>query len=276
MTFKYFKTSDGLKLAYQDQGTGTPVLCLAGLSRNSTDFNYIIPHTKGVRLIRLDMRGRGKSDFDPDFMNYNLEREGQDALELLDHLGLEKTAILGTSRGGLISMGLAVAHHDRLLGVMLNDIGPVLEPGGLDAIMGYLGMRPSIPTYTIMAEELPKLSIGFHNVPASRWMQETRTRWIEKPDGLHLRYDAKLRNAIEAQSHGDNVDLWAFFDAFGELPLALTRGENSTLLSPETAAEMQRRKPQMHFAKVKDRAHIPFLDEPEALDVLAKFLQDIQ
>ena len=273
---QFFLTSDGLKLAYQDEGKGTPVICLAGLTRNSNDFNYMAPYATGVRLIRLDMRGRGQSDFDPDFNNYNLIREAQDVLELLDHLGLEKVAIIGTSRGGLISMGLAATQHDRLLGVMLNDIGPTLNPNGLDAIMGFLGNRPAFKTYDEAAGKLPHVSTGFANISTKRWHEETRTRWIEKPDGLHLRYDSKLRDAVLAQSHGDKVDLWTYFDAYAGLHLALVRGENSDLLSRETVVEMQKRRPDIIYAEAKDRAHIPFLDEPESLGVLEQFLGKIR
>lgn len=273
---KNFKTSDGLTLAYRDEGQGMPVLCLSGVTRNSTDFNYMAPHTKGLRLIRLDMRGRGKSDFDPDFNNYNLVREARDVVEFLDHQNLPKVAIIGTSRGGLISMHLAKTHHHRLLGVMLNDIGPVLDTPGLEAIKGFLGYRPDFKTYDEAAEKLPAVMVGFDNIPKERWQTEARSRWIEKPDGLHLRYDPDLRHAIAAQSHGNNVDLWAYFDAYADLPLALVRGENSNLLSRETVAEMQRRKPHMIYAEVKDRGHIPYLDEPECLGVLEKFLKEIR
>lgn len=271
-----FKTSDGLTLAYKDEGRGTPVLCLAGLTRNSTDFNYMAPYAKDVRLIRLDMRGRGKSDFAPDFNTYNLVREAQDVLELLDHLELPQVAIIGTSRGGLISMGIAAHQPERLLGVMLNDIGPVLDPAGLEAIMGFLGNRPPFKSYEEAAEKLPALSKGFANIPKERWQAEVRSRWIEKPDGLHLRYDPKLRDAVLAQSHGDTVDLWQYFDAYEVLPLALVRGANSDLLTPETVKQMQARRPDMIYAEVKDRAHIPFLDEPEALGVLKQFLKDVR
>jgi pimeloyl-ACP methyl ester carboxylesterase len=271
-----FKTSDGLTLAYMDEGAGTPILCLAGLTRNSTDFNYMAPHAKDVRLIRLDMRGRGQSDFAPDFNTYNLVREAQDVLELLDHLEIPQAAIIGTSRGGLISMGIAAHQPERLLGVMLNDIGPVLEPVGLEAIMGFLGNRPPFKSYEEAVEELPILSAGFANIPKERWKTEVRSRWIEKTDGLHLRYDPKLRDAVLAQSHGNTVDLWEYFDAYASLPLALVRGENSDLLSPETVKQMQARRPDMIYAEIKDRAHIPFLDEPDALNVLEQFLKEVR
>jgi pimeloyl-ACP methyl ester carboxylesterase len=271
-----FTTSDGLNLVYRDEGEGLPVLCLSGLTRNSTDFNYMAPYAKDVRLIRLDMRGRGQSDFDPEYNNYNVIREGGDALELLDYLNIRKAAIIGTSRGGIIAMGFAKNHHDRLLGAMINDIGPVLETVGTDVIMGFLGQPPIFKSYRDAEAKLPVNSVGFANVPTERWHQEVRNRWIEKPDGLHLRYDPKLRDALLAQSHGDNVDLWDYFDAFADLPIALVRGENSDLLSRKTVAEMQRRKPDMIYAEVKDRAHIPYLDEPECLQVLEQFLRKIR
>ncbi len=273
---KTFQTSDGLTLAYRDEGQGAPVLCLSGVTRNSTDFNYMAPHANAVRLIRLDMRGRGKSDFDPDFNNYNLVREARDVVDLLDHLGLPKVAIIGTSRGGLISMHLAMTDYHRLLGVMLNDIGPVLDNTGINAIKGFLGYRPDFKTYDEAVEKLPDIMVGFDNIPNERWLAEVRSRWIEKPDGLHLRYDPDLRHAIKAQSHGNNVDLWTYFDAYGDLPLALLRGENSNLLSRETVVEMQRRKPNMIYAEVKDRGHIPYLDEPECLALLEQFLKEIR
>lgn len=272
---RYFATSDGLSLAYEDEGAGLPLLCLSGLSRNGSDFDYIRPHLKDVRLIRLDYRGRGNSAYDPVFANYNLVREGTDVIELLNHLELEKVAILGTSRGGLISMGLATTSKHRLLGVFLNDIGPVLETAGLDHIMGFLGKRPEWRTIAEAAAALPDASRGFANVPPERWLTEAHHRWIEKPDGLHLRYDLRLRDAVEATSHGNALDMWPWFDALGDLPLGLSRGVNSNLLSRETVAEMRRRRPDMIFAEVADRGHVPFLDEPESLDALAKFLKAV-
>ena len=97
---QYFTTSDGLNLAYFDEGSGVPVLCLSGLSRNSLDFDFIRPHMQATRMIRLDYRGRGLSAYDPDYSNYNLFREATDVIELLDHLGLEQVAIIGSSGSG--------------------------------------------------------------------------------------------------------------------------------------------------------------------------------
>ncbi|MGR3837688.1 MAG: alpha/beta fold hydrolase, partial [Cognatishimia sp.] len=122
-----FETTDGLTLFYQDSGgSGLPMLCLSGLTRNSADFSYIDGQLPGVRLIKMDYRGRGKSDWAKDFTTYSILRETQDALELMDHLGIECFALLGTSRGGLIAMTMGAMAMQRLIGVGFNDIGPEL------------------------------------------------------------------------------------------------------------------------------------------------------
>jgi len=269
-----FTTSDGLSLHYTDQGAGLPLLCLSGLTRTGRDFDYVAPHLTGVRLIRLDYRGRGQSDWG-DASRYTIPREGNDALELLDHLGLERAAILGTSRGGLIAMELAQTHKDRLIGVALNDIGPDLAPAGLEAIVSYLGRNPSWQTADEAVEKRAALMAGFANVPRTRWQAEVALHYTQTPDGLRITYDPALRDAVLNNRPENPPDLWAQFDAFAGLPLATIRGANSDLLTPETLREMQRRRPDMHVAIVPDRGHIPFLDEPEALACLQAWLKDM-
>ncbi|MFQ5438818.1 MAG: alpha/beta fold hydrolase [Paracoccaceae bacterium] len=263
-----FQTSDGLGLAYRDEGTGPAVLCLAGLTRDSNDFNEMASGFKGVRLIRLDSRGRGQSQWDPHWENYSAPREARDALELLDHLGIEKTAIIGTSRGGILAMIIAARAKHRLSAVLLNDVGPLIGKADIEGIVARLGVNPPWKTYEEAARLYPATCEGFFNVGAERWEIEVRRLFRETDNGLAIRYDPRLRDAVTAQPDNMTPDLWPLFDAFDGLPLALLRGENSGLLSPRTAAEMRRRRPDMQFAEVRDRAHIPFLDEPESLALI--------
>ena len=128
----YFHATDGTKLYYEESGEGIPVLALSGLTRNTRDFDHVAPHLP-VRFIRMDYRGRGQSDW-ADHSTYNIPQEATDALALLDHLELKQAAVLGTSRGGLIAMLLAATAKDRLLGVVLNDIGPEIDPKGMKVI----------------------------------------------------------------------------------------------------------------------------------------------
>ena len=270
-----FVASDGAKIAYGDEGAGLPVLCLSGLTRNGGDFDYVAPHLADVRLVRMDYRGRGKSDWSG-ADTYTIQREAMDAVELLDHLKIERAAILGTSRGGIIAMGLAATVKDRLIGACLNDIGPEIAALGLEAIKGYLGRRPDFSTYEEAVAVRATLMAGFANVPEDRWRAEVEKHYIEDVDGLNINYDPALREAVLGASDNLNPDLWPFFDALEGLPLSLIRGANSDLLTEETAHQMQVRRPDMIYANVPDRGHVPFLDELEALSAIRSWLEACQ
>lgn len=265
-----FTARDGARLAFRDEGTGLPLLCLAGLTRGMADFDVLAPHLPPLRLIRMDYRGRGASDR-TGAATYTLMQEAEDALALLDHLGVERAAILGTSRGGLIGMLLGATARARVAGLMLNDVGPVIERAGLTRILAYLGRPPGPRTHQEMAAALAR-SPGFAGVPAARWLEEARRLWIETPDGLALPYDPALREGFEAAYTGPPADLWPLFDACAGLPVGVIRGAGSDLLSPATVAEMQRRRPDLITAEVPGRGHVPFLDEPEALAAITAFL----
>ena len=274
-----FQTSDNLTLYFEDDGDGSPVLCLAGLTRNCRDFDFLAPHMAGTRLIRMDYRGRGKSDYDDTYMNYSILREAQDAVELLDHLGLDQVTLLGTSRGGLIAMVLGFAHKARLNGVILNDIGPEVDHVGLERIIEYVGKEPSFPTYAAAAEGLKAVyEPAFPGVSYNRWLVQAEFMWREQgKETLALRYDARLRDAMVGQAGaGDAPDLWQLFGALEGLPLASIRGANSDLLTAETQAEMARRHAGMIAATVPNRGHVPFLDEPEALAAIHQLLEQIR
>jgi pimeloyl-ACP methyl ester carboxylesterase len=268
---RHFTAPDGTRIAFADEGTGLPVLCLAGLTRTMGDFEYMRPHLPPCRLIRMDYRGRGASDHTGP-ATYTVPQEGADALALLDHVGVEKAAIIGTSRGGLIGMYLAAVARPRLMGLCLNDIGPEIDRAGLERIMEYVGRNPRARTHEELAAALPRNMPGFANVPPDRWLAEARLHYTPSPDGLQITYDPALREAFLKAFDGPPADLWPLFDACAGLPMALIRGANSDLLSEATTAEMQRRRPDMILATVPDRAHIPFLDEPQAVAAIRAFL----
>jgi pimeloyl-ACP methyl ester carboxylesterase len=272
MNLQHFTAPDGARLAYRDEGEGLPVLCLAGLTRAGTDFDFLAPHLPGLRVIRADYRGRGGSEW-TGAATYTVPQEAKDALDLLDHLGIEQAAIIGTSRGGLIAMMLAATAHDRLLGICFNDIGPVIERAGLEKIFDYVGRNPAAKTMDDLVARMPRTMPGFANVPESRWRAFAERLYAETENGLHIRYDPELRTSFLAAFEGPEVDLWPLFDACAGLPLGLIRGANSDLLSPASAAEMRRRRPDMVFAEVPDRAHVPFLDEPESLAAIRNWLE---
>ncbi|MCY3878723.1 MAG: alpha/beta hydrolase [Rhodobacteraceae bacterium] len=269
---KTFRSSDGLRLAYRDSGSGRAVLCLAGLTRNSRDFDYMVSVLKNVRIIAPDYRGRGESDWDPNLDNYSPIVEARDAVELLDHLGLERVPVIGTSRGGIIAMVIAATNADRLSGVVLNDIGPVIEPAGLERIKRYIGRNPTETRFVDAAKAMAADSPGFSGVPSERWVDEARHRYRQTGDRLEINYDAGLRSAVLAALDKGAPDLWPFFDAMRTLPVTVIRGSNSDLLSVGTVCEMRARHASLAAVEIPGRGHCPFLDEPLCCTAIEEFL----
>lgn len=273
----FFNAPDGTRLHYCDVGEGVPILCLSGLTRDSRDFSYLAPHLNDVRMIMLDYRGRGKSDWPDDFLTYSVPVEMGDALALLDHLQINKAGVIGTSRGGLIAMAMAVVAPQRMLGTVLVDVGPELDASGLSAIMDYLGRKPVWKTLQEAASARPAVVTGFTNVGPERWLQESQKFFIETPDGLELTYDPRLRDAVLAavEAMPEPPNLWPMFDALSRKPLACLRGANSDLLKAETLKKMQDRAPDMIAANIPDRGHVPFLDEAESLRAIRAWLEKL-
>jgi pimeloyl-ACP methyl ester carboxylesterase len=269
-----FVAPDGLALAWEEEGAGLPLLCLPGLTRNGADFDELGAALGGRhRLIRLTLRGRGASDHDPEFANYNVAVEARDVVAFLDHLGLDRVVVVGTSRGGLIAMWLAATAKERLLGVLLNDIGPELAPEGLANIMSYLGVTPRARTHAEVAAALEtRMGERFPGLGPEKWQSLARRWFDEGADGIALNYDPRLRDAFAGQGEAPPMDLWPLFDALEGLPVAVVRGANSDLLAAETVPAMRARRPDLIVAEVPDRGHVPFLDEPEALAALEALL----
>jgi pimeloyl-ACP methyl ester carboxylesterase len=248
-------------------------LCLSGLTRTGADFDYLAPHLPPLRLIRMDYRGRGQSDW-TGADTYTVMQEADDVVALLDHLRLDAVPVLGTSRGGLVGMLLGATQKERLRGLCLNDVGPVLNPAGLDRIAAYVGRNPAARSHAAaaVAMEHAMADAGFANVPPGRWMDEARKHFRATDQGLENTYDPALKTAFDRAMAAGTSDAWPLFDALEGLPVALIRGANSDLLSAETAQTMAERRPDMILAEVPDRGHIPFLDEPEALAAIHEFL----
>lgn len=266
-----FLAEDGTRLAYRDEGEGQVLLALAGLTRDGRDFDYLARHLHDVRLIRLDSRGRGDSGWaDPE--TYNVGQEARDALALLDHLGIARAAIIGSSRGGLLAMAMNAFAPGRVAGICFNDVGPVLQRDGLARIGTYMGIQPAVPTLEEIADRMPAANPGFFKVPPLRWEEETIRHYIQLEKGVGLPYDPALRIGFDKAMSAPLPPAWELFDACTHLPLALIRGENSDVLTRETADAMLAKVPGLIHTEALGRGHIPFLDEPEALEVIHRWL----
>ncbi len=270
---RYFTAKDGTRLAWRDEGAGLPVIALAGLTRHGGDFDFVAPHLSDVRLIRPDYRGRGASGR-ADWQSYTVPQEAEDVVALMNHLGLKRAAFLGTSRGGLIAMALAASVRERVIGVCLNDVGPVVDAEGLAGIEAFIGRNPSARTFEEAAEARARTAVGFSDVPEGRWLADVKNLFVRGEDGLVVNYDPALREAFLAgYVPGQAVEVWPLFEALDGLPVALIHGAGSDLLGAATVAEMRARRPDMIYARVPGRGHVPWLDEPEALAAIRAWLE---
>ncbi len=263
-----FQTQDGLWLEYEIKGEGHPILCLPGLTRNASDFEDFAKAFKPkAQIIALTSRGRMPSDYDPNYQNYNILQEGQDALALLDHLQIPSALWLGTSRGGLITMVLAPKNKSRMKAAIFNDIGPELNIEGLMRIIDYLGVEPSFQTIDQAAEIFAReQALRFPDVSFEGWRQIVGRWFLFEGGKAHLRYDPKLRDAVLEGSA--EIDLWEGFKALSDRPLGVIWGANSDLLTQNEILKMQENRPGLNIAKIPNRGHVPFLNEPEALNLI--------
>lgn len=276
-TSRFYTSPDGLRLHYRDYpGPPNPrltVLCIPGLTRNARDFEDVAPHLAGrFRVICAELRGRGLSAYAPDPMTYVPAAYVRDMIALLDSAGLKRVAVIGTSLGGIISMLLASLVPARLLGVVLNDIGPELDPVGLTRIGSYVGRSKPITTWDEAAAAIEAIDGAiFPEYKGQDWVRMARRRFVETPEGgLKADYDLNISKPFVANAKA--VDLWPFFRSFRMMPVLAIRGALSDLLSPEVFDRMQAAVPHLQRVTVPNRGHAPYLDEPEARRAIDEFL----
>jgi len=269
-------TSDGLRLVADVLGTTTkrtPVLCLPGLTRNARDFTALAATLSTDRLVvAVDLRGRGRSDWDPTTQSYKLDTYARDSLELCDVLGLDRAVWIGTSLGGLVSMHAGSLAPDRLAGLVLNDIGPELAKEGLIRIQSYAGMQHPVDNWGEAVREVRSTSESqTPGLSDEEWLEQACNRYRETLEGTIVPdYDQAIVNGPASE-----VDPWWVFDRLAGLPLLLLRGEFSDLLDVETVQAMQALHPEMRFVEVPQRGHAPLLNEPVAAAAISEFLDDI-
>lgn len=276
----YYESTDGLRLFYRQFGSdkqGTPIICLPGLTRNSRDFEDLAPYiASSRRVLCLDFRGRGFSEYDPDWHNYHPLTYTNDVWTLLDKLSITKVVVIGTSLGGLCAMAMAAAQPHRVAGVVMNDIGPDIDPVGIARIKSYTGKQAPVrdwndairQTRDTYGEWLPGLSDEF-------WARFVRRSYREDETGSpRLDMDENIGRAIR-EIGPQTGDPWTLFDAFASIPVTVLHGELSDILNEEITAKMKRRLPHIGIVTVKNRGHVPLLDEPECVAAMDQLLETI-
>ena len=269
---KTWTSADGLSLHYRDYAgpegyDGPPVVCMHGLTRNSRDFAPLAEHIAATRRVIVpEMRGRGQSDYAPDSATYNPVQYAADVEALLAQEGIETFIAIGTSMGGLMTMLLAAAKPDRIKGVVMNDIGPEVNPDGIERIKSYVGQGRSYPTWVHAARSLAEThGSAFPDYTLDDWLEMAKRTLVVSQNG-RIAYDYDMAIAEPFNEPGGEVpaNLWEAYEALRDVPMVLVRGELSDLLTPETEKRMAQRNPAMTSVTVPRAGHAPTLDEPEA------------
>jgi pimeloyl-ACP methyl ester carboxylesterase len=282
-SYSIFVTApDGLRLHVRCYGrasaAGIPVVCLPGLARTAADFDALAtelsrdgPHPR--RVIALDYRGRGLSQYDRDPANYSLPVELADVLAVVTALEAFPAVFIGTSRGGILTMLLAAVRPSAIAGAVLNDIGPVIEPQGLMRIKSYVGKLPQPRTFAEGAEILRRLFHSqFPRLGPDDWLAAAHRMFKEENGLLVTTYDPKLATAMGAINLEQPMPaLWKEFDALTHVPVMVIRGANSDILSASTVAQMKARHPALETIEVPDQGHAPLLAEADTISLIARF-----
>jgi pimeloyl-ACP methyl ester carboxylesterase len=280
----FVTAADGLRLHARCCGrpetAGIPVVCLPGLARTAADFDVLAtalssdgPHPR--RVIALDYRGRGLSQYDSNPANYSLPVELGDVLAVITALEALPAVFIGTSRGGILTMLLAAVRPTAIAAAILNDIGPVIEPQGLMRIKSYVGKLPQPRNFEEGAEILRRLFHGqFPKLGLEDWLAGARRMFKEENGRMVTTYDPKLATAMEGIDFEKPIPtLWKEFDALANVPLMVVRGENSDILSKKTIADMKTRRVEMQILEVNDQGHAPLLAERETIVRIKEFVE---
>jgi pimeloyl-ACP methyl ester carboxylesterase len=278
----FVSAADGLKLHVRCHGrrgaVALPVVCLPGLARIADDFDALAEALAGAaarprRVIALDYRGRGQSEYDRDPANYNFQVELADVLAVAAALDATPAIYVGTSRGGILAMLLAAVRPTAIAGVVLNDIGPVIEPRGLMRIKGYVGKLPQPRTFEEGAEILRRLfDAQFPKLGPADWLASAHRTFRLQNGALVPTYDVNLAKTLEGVDFEKPFPpLWAQFDALARVPVMVIRGENSDILSPATVEAMRARHAALETIEVPDQGHTPLLAEAGVIARIAAF-----
>lgn len=278
---RYWTSVDGLKLHYRDYAGSRerpPILCIPGLTRNARDFEPVADRYAGDwRVISVELRGRGMSEYDPNSSRYLPKTYVADIMKLLDQEGIADAVFFGTSLGGICTMMLAGSDNERIAGAVINDIGPDLDPAGLARIGGYVGAAREFASWDEAARLIAERNADVYpRWRAADWDAFTRRLLSEKNGRIAFDYDMAIADNFKQVEAGPGPDSWSNWRALAGRPVIILRGELSDLLSTETAHRMvEELGGDAELVTVPDVGHTPILDEPEVVAAMDRLLERV-
>ena len=279
-TDRTWNSPDGLRLHYRDYDgprDRPPILCIPGLTRNARDFAPVADRFAGEwRVLVVDLRGRGTSEYDPKPANYIPQTYAADLLKLLDQLGIADAVFVGTSLGGIVTMVMAMRDAERIAGACINDVGPQIEQRGLDRISSYVGKPTSYSTWDELAQALMDDNHdAFPDWDLARWATFAHCTASDRDGAIRFDYDAAIAEGFNAAANAPQGDLWPYYRALAGRPVTLLRGELTDLLEVEVAERMASEIPDVELVTVPRVGHAPALDEPESLAAIKRLLERV-
>ena len=279
----HYTSADGLSLfakAYGDPDAALSVICMHGLTRNHKDFEPMIAGLSPQhRYIAVDVRGRGRSARSEDPNTYQPAIYAEDMRALLDHLAIPQAVLIGTSMGGLMAMIMMHTMPERVSGVVLNDVGPELNPEGLARIAGYVGAVEPVRDWGSAATAVANAQAeAFPSFSRSDWLAFAKRTYRETEDGrVILDYDPAIAATVSTVKPGfrTRFAMWRLFGKLKARPFLLIRGERSDILQAKTAARMVKRHKSAQLVTVPGVGHAPLLDERSALVAIDGFLANL-
>lgn len=252
------------------------LVCVHGLSRQGRDFDALADALVGhYRVVAPDVAGRGHSDWFTDPMAYVLPIYVADMVTLLARLDVESVHWVGTSMGGLIGMGLSALKGSPITRLVLNDVGPTLEPVALQRIGTYLGQPLRWKTLEEAADYLWTIASSFGPHTREQWLALTRHMLRPDGDGFKLHYDPAIavpfRAVTPEMAAAGEAALWQAYDAIA-CPTLVLRGAQSDLLSHDTAQAMTQRGPRARVHEFEGVGHAPMFSTREQIEVVREFL----
>ena len=259
-----------------DPGNRRVLVCVHGLSRQGRDFDTLAQDlASDYRVVCPDVVGRGRSDWLAEPMGYGIPTYVADMVTLLARLDAETVDWVGTSMGGLIGLGVAALPGSPLRRLVLNDVGPAIQPAALQRIAAYLGQPVRWSTLDEAADALWSISQGFGPHSREQWLALTRPQMVADGDGLKSHYDPAIALPVRAMTPemaaAGEASLWQAYDRL-TLPTLLLRGAESDLLSPATARAMTERGPRARLAEFAGVGHAPTLVQADQRAVVREFL----
>ena len=276
---KFVRTSDGRQLYYRDYNAGAagdPVLCLSGITRNSRDFHGLAMHLagKGRRVLALDYRGRGRSEYDTDWRNYRPLRLLRDVNGFTRSLHLKHAAVIGTSMGGLMLMGLAMLRPGFIRAAVINDIGPEIAGHGIDRIRAYIGHDHVQQDWQAAVKHLRLIFPGIGIETEEDWRNLAEGSFQLEADGLlHSTWDPAIARCMAGGARSP-LPLWMVYRALAHVPTLVVRGGLSDVLSEATVARMKLIKPDLRTLVIPQAGHTPTLNEPASRAAIDELILD--